>query len=196
LENLKVVEHRDFFTACYTTMLTTADIDNDKILKESKLIQSKDSGRKLTNLGGWQSNDVLEEELNNYPEMKKMVLKAMDICLEIYKLWQIGDTVYFDNMWINMNNKHDFNLKHVHPRSYFSVVYYVKTNETAGDILFYRPDTQEHYIDSPTPNEYTNKKLQIRPKDGLLLCFPSYLPHIVYPNESDEERVSIAINFK
>jgi uncharacterized protein (TIGR02466 family) len=194
VEDLKVTEHRDFFTACYTTKLD--DIDNSKILKEIKSIQSEDSGRTLTNLGGWQSNDVVEEELAKYPEMKNLVLKSMEVCLEIYKLWQINDTVYFDNMWININKKYDFNLKHVHPRSFFSAVYYVKTNEKAGDILFYRPDTQEHYIDSRIPNEYTNKKLQFRPKDSLLVLFPSYLPHIVYPNESEEERISIAINFK
>lgn len=194
MEDLNVVEHRDFFTACYTTVLK--EIDNKKLLKEVKKIQSKDAGRTLTNLGGWQSNDILEDELKNHPEMQKMVLRSMEICLEIYKLWQISNTVYFDNMWINVNKEHDFNLKHVHPRSYFSVVYYPKTNDRAGDILFYRPDTQEHYIDSPTPNEYTNKKLQFRPVEGMLLLFPSYLPHIVYPNQTNEERISIAINFK
>lgn len=194
LQDLKVTEYRDFFTACYTAILK--DIDNDILLKEVKIIENTDSGRTLTNLGGWQSNDILEEELENYPEMKKLVFKSMEVCLEIYKLWQMGETVYFDNMWVNVNGQHNFNLKHVHPRSFFSTVYYVKADKSSGDILFYRPDTQEHYIDSAYPNEYTNKKLQFRPVENMLLLFPSYLPHLVYPNQNKEERVSIAINFK
>jgi uncharacterized protein (TIGR02466 family) len=194
LNDLKVVEHRDFFTAAYSTILT--DIDNNTLLEEIKRIQNTDPGRKLTNLGGWQSNDVTEDTIKNNPTLSKLVTGLSSICLEIYKLWQIGDTVYFDNMWININRQHDFNLTHVHPRSLFSAVYYVNANTTSGDILFYRPDTQEHYIDSPTANEYTNKKLQFRPVSGLAVLFPSYLPHTVYPNESTEERISIAVNFK
>ena len=37
-------------------------------------------------------------------------------------------------------------------------------------------------------------KKKIRPAAGEIVIFPSYLMHWVYPNETDEERVSIAFN--
>jgi len=37
-------------------------------------------------------------------------------------------------------------------------------------------------------------KVQFRPVAGTMLIFPSFLKHWVYPNQDDEERVSIAFN--
>ena len=37
-------------------------------------------------------------------------------------------------------------------------------------------------------------KFQISPRSGMLLLFPSYLQHWVYPNQEETERVSIAFN--
>ena len=36
----------------------------------------------------------------------------------------------------------------------------------------------------------------VKPKAGLLMIFPSYLRHWVYPNEEESERVSIAFNIR
>ena len=32
------------------------------------------------------------------------------------------------------------------------------------------------------------------PKEGSMLVFPSYLEHMVKPNESDEDRISVSFN--
>ena len=36
--------------------------------------------------------------------------------------------------------------------------------------------------------------ITIKPKDGMLLVFPSYILHQVHPNLSDRERISIAFD--
>ena len=35
---------------------------------------------------------------------------------------------------------------------------------------------------------------EIMPRSGLLILFPSFLPHSVNPNLSEEERISISFN--
>ena len=43
---------------------------------------------------------------------------------------------------------------------------------------------------------YFSPKRTLTPKEGMILIFPSYLRHWVYPNEEDEDRISMAFNFK
>jgi len=43
---------------------------------------------------------------------------------------------------------------------------------------------------------YFSPKRTLTPKDGMILIFPSYLRHWVYPNDEDENRISMAFNFK
>lgn len=51
----------------------------------------------------------------------------------------------------------------------------------APDMKYYNDGNNYHYFD-PTPN--------------LLVMFPGWLKHDVEPNLSDEERISIAFNFR
>ena len=34
----------------------------------------------------------------------------------------------------------------------------------------------------------------VKPEDGLFILFPSYMPHEVHPNQSDEVRISASFN--
>jgi hypothetical protein len=36
----------------------------------------------------------------------------------------------------------------------------------------------------------------IRPEPGLMIIFPSYLPHMVYPHRGGRPRISIAFNLR
>jgi hypothetical protein len=68
------------------------------------------------------------------------------------------------------------------------------TSSRSGQIEFVDP--RGHAIrSSALPNsECFFSKFAIQPFSGLLLMFPSYLVHWVLPNESTDERMSIAFN--
>ncbi len=99
--------------------------------------------------------------------------------------------------WMNMNPPGGFNAPHTHPGAHWSGVYYVSQpaveEGTSGMIEFLDPR-------SDLPNwrilraKAFRPKRRIRPHVGEIVMFPSYLVHWVYPNQTDEERVSIAFN--
>ena len=43
-------------------------------------------------------------------------------------------------------------------------------------------------------NEFSTNILKIKPEEGKLLLFPSYLHHSVEENLSDEDRIAISFN--
>jgi hypothetical protein len=36
----------------------------------------------------------------------------------------------------------------------------------------------------------------LRPKPGMMVLFPSYLPHMVFPYQGGSQRISIAFNLR
>jgi uncharacterized protein (TIGR02466 family) len=101
------------------------------------------------------------------------------------------------NCWANVNPKFASNKIHDHANCLFSGVYYVKTPENCGNIMFYDPRSAKAFY-KPQVNQftaYTADAIAHAAEAGLLLIFPSWLRHGVEPNLSDEDRVSISFNY-
>ncbi len=95
-----------------------------------------------------------------------------------------------------VNGKNTFNTKHNHPNSYFSAAYYIKTNKDSGHIKFFDPkEVKTMYSPAVSElNEFSTNIVRIKPEEGKLLLFPSYLHHSVEENISDEDRIVISFN--
>ncbi len=86
-------------------------------------------------------------------------------------------------------------LPHIHPAAWLSGVYYVKIpvsdpkprDPHAGWIEFGRPQENMRAKAEPDLRLY-------RPKEGLMLLFPSYFYHLTIPIETKEQRISIAFD--
>jgi len=104
--------------------------------------------------------------------------------------------VKITNMWSIINKKDSFNQKHQHGNSNISAAYYVAAPESCGDIVFYDPRPAAVYSHpiSKSPNILNATINSIKPEEGLLVLFPSYLEHSVNPNLSGEKRVVISFN--
>jgi len=63
-----------------------------------------------------------------------------------------------------------------------SCVYYVKTSPKCGNIRF-------------NPITHDRKMFTVEPEDGMLIIFPSWLPHFTERNLSKNVRVCISANF-
>jgi uncharacterized protein (TIGR02466 family) len=187
---MELSEHVIFYNCVYSTVQT--NIDNSKIEREILNIQKTESGRKLSNIGGWQSNDLID--FSSTPEIFKMIDSIQTVLSEIYSHWKIPKKPTFDNAWINVNYQYCSNNFHRHPKSLFACVYYVKAPKDCGEIVFRRDDTQEHYFDIEY-SEHTMKSFSIFPVPGLTVFFPAYIMHMVKPNLSNDPRISIAVNF-
>ena len=89
-----------------------------------------------------------------------------------------------------------FNVTHTHPNSYLSAAYYVKTPKNCGKFLIENPNAvSSHSFPKITKkNDLNSNTRGLDIKEGDLLFFPSYLPHRVGKNESDEDRIVISFN--
>jgi uncharacterized protein (TIGR02466 family) len=99
--------------------------------------------------------------------------------------------------WANVNRNGHFNKTHVHPGSTWSGTYYVEPGEPTeaerGTVL--------HLIDPCQGRSMTfltalPSSVHIHPKPGLIVLFPSYVPHMVFPHNGRGPRISIAFNLR
>ena len=98
--------------------------------------------------------------------------------------------------WFNFFEPNDYQEKHDHgPNDDISVVYYLKTSKNCGDLILHTHEPASRDEFDPN-NPLTFKMYKIQPKDGLLVCFKSNLFHSVLQNKSEDNRISLAFNFK
>jgi hypothetical protein len=108
------------------------------------------------------------------------------------------DTLYLDSLWVNFNQKHDFNPPHSHNGDISFVIYLDVPQEIfevqadsncpeAGQIVF-------EYGDKICDFMYDNFK--VKPFNSLMLLFPAKLRHYVAPYWVDKQRISVAGNFR
>jgi len=101
--------------------------------------------------------------------------------------------------WANVNTDGQFNRVHTHPGSTWSGSYYVDpgdppaANPQGTPIAFFDPcqGRANTFLHPQVPNFIT-----LRPEPGLMVLFPGYLPHMVYPHLGGRPRISIAFNLR
>lgn len=101
-------------------------------------------------------------------------------------------------MWCNVNGKNSYHAEHLHPFSHISGVFYVSCAPDSGDISFKDPRPGRMMVPPPVAHSSPENSMviKIRPEDGKLLMFPSFLEHSVAQNPTDTERVSVSFNFE
>ena len=102
--------------------------------------------------------------------------------------------------WINVNNNPLIDGAHSHGGSFFSGVYYVKSDQNSGCINFLNTNREAVSTFLPwmtvAPNSFNGSKIRHAPNPGKLLIFPSWLIHYVEHNPGDDDRISVAFNTK
>ena len=169
----------------------------DQLVKE--IYQERDEdpvGRKISNYGGWQSNQVDIHESKS-ETLKKLILDSLP------QLQSLSNSVSMIVAgWKNINGPGDFNCFHNHPRSDLSGVLWIKAPKDSGNLVFSSPQLFNRYqeLDSYTNEFKYNSNLYMSyyftPKEGRILIFPSDLEHEVKENKSDEDRISYSFNIK
>ena len=174
------------------------DIDNDKLYNYCNEYKKTRKGRFISNLGGYQSQDLDLDESALHPLIEQIVLSANAFADQVVNSCEQS----LSNIWFNINQYKDANSTHNHPQSDISGVYYVKTPETCGQIIFQHPayDVLSYYNAQRKPkNKYMTRydaSAWTAPVDeGTLYLFPSWLNHRVESNmNKTEDRVSFAFN--
>lgn len=176
------------------------DIDNNEIINYCLLCKDSIPSRTISNIGGWQSNNIQDDELLSTPlrGLAELLRKRFLLVFNYVGYKTSGKQVHLD-AWININGSGHSNSPHVHQNSMLSGVYYPKVPEKSGNLMLYRSIDPtfvkfKSELFDHLNNPYTNNVAQFVPKEKSLIIFPSHLRHAVDVNNSEENRISIAFN--
>ncbi|WP_412504338.1 TIGR02466 family protein [Roseovarius sp. SYSU LYC5161] len=172
---------------------------NAALLEEGAGMRADTDGAAKSNRGGWHSEgNLFDRDTACVTRLRRLATEAIFAANE-----RIGAQAPRESLalkifgWMNANPKGAFNAPHTHPGAHWSGVYYVAQPEietgNSGMIEFVDPrsDLPNWRILQAPP---FRMKQKLRPAPGEMILFPSYLVHWVYPNDTDDERWSIAFN--
>jgi uncharacterized protein (TIGR02466 family) len=159
-------------------------------------------GKEQTNIGGWHSEVGRLEFCGSAGERLISHMREMteEATLRLYaKFGPPPERLsWILSAWANINRRGDSNTMHTHPGATWSGVYYVDHGESDPDA-----EGTALHISDPCPArtsiffpELSNTNVLFKPQPGLMILFPSYLPHAVPPHRGDRPRISIAFNVR
>lgn len=199
-----------FATTIVTAEMPDAEALNRKLKSVVLAHMEKDEGVSRSNLHGWQSApDMLSARWGGEAAISVVQL-ALATCNRFSMDLKMTDTPRFEwtaDMWANVSGAGASNNWHVHPQAFWSAVYYIDDgydgpddSEAGGELVLQDPRypmnrmfSTELVCRSPDgrPQGHT---ASIRPRNGMLIAFPSWLYHKVQTYHGDLQRISLAIN--
>lgn len=174
----------------------------NRALAEAVLAQeARSGGKSKSNVGGWQSTqDFLTwtgeagrtlagrmGEMINHATQQLLARFGTDKARAAQFSWKIA-------IWANVNRAGDYNIVHLHPGATWSGVYYVDPGDPGAEggrlsLLDPSPAAPMTFLTG-----LIRPTLEVTPAAGLMVLFPSYLPHMVHPYRGARPRISIAFN--
>jgi uncharacterized protein (TIGR02466 family) len=156
-------------------------------------------GMNKSNLGGWHSSKTIFSRPEPAIRQLCIIIRAA-LAQSIKRYWPeflLDRHELVVEAWANVNGPGAMNMLHNHPNSHLSGCYYVATPETdepmSGSLEFINPSGM-HMQGGQFGSRLSQMRRQYDPTAGMLVIFPSYLGHIVLPNRSQEDRISVAFN--
>jgi uncharacterized protein (TIGR02466 family) len=180
----------------------TENVELNNLLRLKILACSRQSrGEKKSNAGGWHSQTGLLEFLEELrePLVKQMIALADEATRHV--LAEAGSppmsVQWGFQAWANVSRGGDSHAAHTHPGATWSGVYYVDAGETDAR------ESAELEIMDPCLARTTTflsfalpSSIGVRPEPGLMVLFPSYVPHAVHVQKGNGTRISIAFNLR
>jgi uncharacterized protein (TIGR02466 family) len=162
----------------------------------------QDRGVANTNVGGWHSASGQLEFLGDlrdelFTRMGAMVNEGTHRLVQDRRAMPLTPT-WSVSAWANVARSGDFQTTHTHPGATWSGVYYVDSGDeegsrASGKLLFLDPAPAAPASFFPRLSRTTPEVL---PVAGLMILFPSYVPHTVSPHKGSRPRISISFNFR
>lgn len=142
--------------------------------------------------------------LNRHP-LKNLKNSIQEVCnFFVHSVLGVQDDIQYllENSWVNRHKTGEMNSIHWHSNAVISGVYYPQATPGAGDIIFKRAhlyynvfhDTLRPEFKETHSNQFNTDIHVVTPRNGDILLFPSHLEHVVTPNNTPEERYSLAFN--
>ena len=168
---------------------------NDELDKSlMKILDEEEKNKRgviKSNQGGFQTEFIKDESIQEYFLKKSIQLLSMH-----FQSKKIKIKAQIRGLWINKNLKNDYNSMHVHPNCSFSGVYYLKTIDKGGELVFSNNDISSSFNENSLffQNPEFDNLFIVTPQKNNFILFPSHLQHYVKPNQTEESRISASFN--
>eukprot|EP00048_Salpingoeca_helianthica_P015961 m.229645 g.229645 ORF g.229645 m.229645 type:complete len:538 (-) comp17794_c0_seq1:2289-3902(-) len=189
------------FQESLTLGSSVLDVTIEAILSAEK----KEEGRHRSNKGGWQSRtDWLER--HGMASLRETLYRSVVRALNAFGRTHESVEIEIHASWACVNRQHTFNSPHTHPDATLSGVLYLRASHSSSMLVFSDPRSPLTNVSlssregsSEGPDEKGEDVIEswaVRPTDGLVVLFPSWLTHHVTPSNSKEPRIAIAFNVR
>jgi uncharacterized protein (TIGR02466 family) len=172
---------------------------NQALVRDIAAYRNQSPGINRSNQNGWHSDtDFFRRPEASFQELARQIRGCLSAATRrVAPSLDLASKVYMLQGWINVSGRGAYNTPHSHPGYHWSGAYYVRLPADpparSGDIEFLDPRGPVSQMSDLGADAFA-PKIRRRPKEGTIIMFPSYLRHWVYPNEQDEDRISIAFN--
>lgn len=164
----------------------------DRAVVAVKAIQ--DAGEGVGDNICWCTPDNLDIR-SEFQEIKGIILSEIDRVFNYIGL--VRDSQYITCMWANVSKPQNRHALHPHANSYYSGVIYLETPGIPGNIGFKdpRPGSEMLSPDYTENSMFKLRTIEVEPKKGRLVMFPSWLHHGTRPGHFNESESRIALSF-
>tara|TARA_B100000287_G_scaffold290435_1_gene273811 strand:- start:215 stop:823 length:609 start_codon:yes stop_codon:yes gene_type:complete len=138
--------------------------------------------------------DFLYDDEPIVKEIKEWFQACLKKTINIIQMQKNDYSVTFNESWYHITKTNGMHEPHIHPSCSWCGIYYIQSgDEGSGETVFGNP-VRSTYIDYG--NQYLNNlsTVRIKPQDGKLVLFPSYLNHYQALYKGDEDRIVVAFN--
>tara|TARA_B100000035_G_C20917034_1_gene516711 strand:+ start:149 stop:916 length:768 start_codon:yes stop_codon:yes gene_type:complete len=139
---------------------------------------------------------TLDEPILN--KFKSFLSTSYETLVKIYQWKMKPEEHTISECWINRSTKGGFQNKHSHSNAWVSGTYYLKFDPGASPIRFSNNSSEFSmpylFSEVEEPNIFNSQYLDLYPKEGHLMLWPSNYLHETLPDLTDE-RISISMNF-
>lgn len=195
MPGLRIEKLLPFVVPIYGTKFAGFDAQRAALRAAILGLRDTTKGRLASMRSGWQSGPELHalQDPSVLWVRARMAEFAKESLASTYGNWRDVD-LDMVGFWANVSGRGAWNTPHHHLPCNWSSVFYVDVessilpNETASLIEFLNP--------IPFPSSFAQpSQVAYAPSDGLAFLFPSALVHMVNPNPTDAERISMSFNF-
>ena len=150
-----------------------------------------DNSNKNTYTSASKSNFIFKDE--KLFSLKERIMTEFNFFKNNILKYENNDFI-FTTSWIAKSEKNETSEYHNHNNCMYSGIFYVNTDENCGQLCFENFADKRFNLIPTEYNIYNCLNFNFKPKNKMIIFFPSELFHKILKNNSDIIRYSIAFN--
>ena len=166
-----------------------------------KYIISKNSKGIESNIAPQIKQNLIESKFDFFRDETPIVRKTAQWITNVLtdtvntiQMEKINYDITYNESWYHITKTNGMHEPHIHPSCSWCGIYYIQSGDgDSGHTVFENP-VKSTYIDRGNLFLDHMHTLRIKPQDGLLVIFPSYLSHYQAIYKGTEDRIVVAFN--